>query len=514
MALPTTENHLTLKGPSVPGPVDLGISVLPPRENFPVELFGPGKGILPPDYMRLVPQDGRGQVDFSCNRIDLSEPIYPEFRATFESLGRGALAEELASISRDLFDLPELERLSGVRQMSAFYTRLGQDSYFHDRLTHSLDVANYAAFTGLMSSADSDVVKLLFLAGLLHDIGHPPFSHTAENFLGTLGSDAFESIGYRGAFHHEKFGWHRITTGPVAEVLLSHGIPPALIVDILSSEGKPGNLNGVIDWSDRCSYVLRDQMLSDQLSPMERHALESDMQQFLERLRIVSQGPTDIVFEGGADIAESILKGRMRLLERVSLRPETLLANRIIEAEIAFGLTHGIFTPSEFVSFTDEEAIAKFRPKAQQALREGVENHFVRVEGFCIEDLKENIRRKASDRIVQNGSAVESGGVPLGSRLEAELMATLRLRDNGTGSPVIVPMTHRESKEVSYHTIDDSGRTIRHYHLAEVAPANQGISVWVSNEAPVSLDQVQQRVQEYFSPDVAPPLKRRSYYPF
>lgn len=104
---------------------------------------------------------------------------------------------------------PELRRLAGVTQVIS-----PQDDYvFHDRLTHSLKVAQVAQRLAqelryrhkgdwddevLAAVLDPDVC---YVAGLSHDLGHPPFGHAAEVQLqallaGTAGAevlaDSFE----------------------------------------------------------------------------------------------------------------------------------------------------------------------------------------------------------------------------------------------------------------------------------------------------------------------------------
>lgn len=104
---------------------------------------------------------------------------------------------------------PESRRLAGVTQVIS-----PQDDYvFHDRLTHSLKVAQVAQRLAqelryrhrkewpgdqLTSVLDPDIC---YVAGLSHDLGHPPFGHAAEVELqqilaetkaGELLADSFE----------------------------------------------------------------------------------------------------------------------------------------------------------------------------------------------------------------------------------------------------------------------------------------------------------------------------------
>lgn len=96
----------------------------------------------------------------------------------------------------------EFRRLAGVTQVIPPQ----QDHLYHDRLTHSIKVAQVAAtlarrlhhttkklegIDSLSSWVDADHC---YAAGLAHDIGHPPFGHAGENalqqLLGELTGDA------------------------------------------------------------------------------------------------------------------------------------------------------------------------------------------------------------------------------------------------------------------------------------------------------------------------------------
>ncbi|MDE0375333.1 MAG: dNTP triphosphohydrolase [bacterium] len=98
----------------------------------------------------------------------------------------------------------EFRRLSGVTQVAS----AGEGDVFHNRLTHSLKVAQVGrrlaerllkddegqAASG--SDLDPDVVET---AGLAHDLGHPPFGHDGEEVIRQAvdpdDSDGFEGNG-------------------------------------------------------------------------------------------------------------------------------------------------------------------------------------------------------------------------------------------------------------------------------------------------------------------------------
>ncbi|PFG09281.1 HD domain-containing protein [Marinobacter sp. LV10MA510-1] len=94
-----------------------------------------------------------------------------------------------AEIEQDSFFQPLLQskafqRLEGVSFLGALdYAVGGQRKKTGSRADHSLNVAALANYVATHRRYNPELKRHLIVAGLLHDIGHPPLSHSAEPFI-------------------------------------------------------------------------------------------------------------------------------------------------------------------------------------------------------------------------------------------------------------------------------------------------------------------------------------------
>jgi uncharacterized protein len=107
----------------------------------------------------------------------------------------------LSESEQNVVDHPYVQRLRYIRQLG--FVPFVYPSATHDRFSHSLGTLHVATLlarqvlydetlsvlTGILSEAEKKFfMRVLRLAAILHDIGHAPFSHTAESVMPQVAS--------------------------------------------------------------------------------------------------------------------------------------------------------------------------------------------------------------------------------------------------------------------------------------------------------------------------------------
>ncbi len=184
----------------------------------------------------------------------------------------------LDPLAQDLLETLEIQRLNSIRQLGLTY--LVFPGANHSRLEHCLGVGYMAGEMARSLGLAEDERKLVQAAGLLHDVGHGPYSHTLEHVLSRelavdhmhltqriiTGEDDNVTPADREAFPdvpriHEVLRKHEVSPEAVAALIRGPSEKEGLFVDAASRTVDRRYLGQIIHSpmdADQIDYLLRD----------------------------------------------------------------------------------------------------------------------------------------------------------------------------------------------------------------------------------------------------------------
>jgi HD superfamily phosphohydrolase len=151
---------------------------------------------------------------------------------------------EVTGVAEALLDTPAMQRLRRIRQLGT--VSLVYPSANHTRFEHSLGVYHLASEVLDHLGVAGRTAERVRAAALLHDVGHPPFSHNVERLLYRRTGKLHDDVG------------SLVASGRVGAVLRDHDLDPAVVADLIAGDGRYGQLvSGELD-VDRMDYLVRD----------------------------------------------------------------------------------------------------------------------------------------------------------------------------------------------------------------------------------------------------------------
>jgi HD superfamily phosphohydrolase len=263
-------------------------------------------------------------------------------------------------LTLSLIDTREFQRLRYVRQLGLAY--LVYPGATHSRFEHALGTYHLARRTlALLEERDelrdisSEQCADVWVAALLHDIGHYPFSHALEEI---------------GAPHHEAIAEPLLTTGTLAGILAEargEGAPARVHALIRGTSESPlqGLISGSLDL-DKIEYLKRDALMCG--VPYG----EIDVDRLLNSLTIVEDPTTGRrtvgVLEKGLSALESLLFAKYQMYRNVywhhAVRSATAMYKRVVDD----ALRAGTVTAAALPGFTDEGLVHQLDRLAPSAV--------------------------------------------------------------------------------------------------------------------------------------------------
>jgi HD superfamily phosphohydrolase len=279
------------------------------------------------------------------NYLDIIDPIHDFIRVYDHEL--------------QLIDNPIFQRLRRIRQLSGAH--LTYPSAQHTRFEHSLGVMHISGQAGYVLNEKgilkSDEIEILRLAGLLHDIGHGPFSHL------------FEEIIQKKKISHEDFGKAIILKSEIGDKLNKNGYDKKLITKIAFGDSKLQFMNEIV--SGALSADMMDYLLRDGYFTGAEHA-KIDHKRITQSLEVYRK---KLALERSAVYSfESMMHSRYQMFKAVYFHKtvraaEVMILEALRLSDDEFGFTS--FNINDYVQLTDEYVLSKLitstSPKLKRA---------------------------------------------------------------------------------------------------------------------------------------------------
>ena len=204
-----------------------------------------------------------------------------------------------------LINSKEMQRLRRIKQLGGTYQVF--QSAEHSRFVHSLgvyQVVRRMLETECLTNALSDYDKLCVMcAGLLHDIGHGPFSHSFEGVFEENHEDmTVRMILEKSEVHDILVSLYKQLPQDVASII-QHTHPNRILIQMVSSQLE----------ADRMDYLLRDSYMSGTTYG------HFDMSRILRTMRI--RDGKIVYKESGVQAIENYILARYHMYWQVYYHP-------------------------------------------------------------------------------------------------------------------------------------------------------------------------------------------------
>ena len=160
---------------------------------------------------------------------------------------------ELNELQSSLLELPELQRLQWIKQLGLSF--LSYPGGAHTRACHVIGVSHVAGLMADTLDLLPEQKWMVQAAGMLHDVGHTPFSHALESLLPEDHMELTRNlITGQARYTFPRAGW-------IPEMLRRYGLDPEEVGDLVTGDHPDPILQHVIHGpidADQLDYLLRD----------------------------------------------------------------------------------------------------------------------------------------------------------------------------------------------------------------------------------------------------------------
>ena len=246
-----------------------------------------------------------------------------------------------------IIDTPIFQRLRRIRQLSGAH--LIYPGAQHTRFEHSLGVMHIASMAGHALNekgiVSSDNIQNLRFAGLLHDIGHGPFSHLFEELL------------QKRKISHENIGRDIILKTQIGDLISANGFNKKFITELAFGDSKFQFMNEIISGAlsaDIMDYLLRDGYFTGaEHAKIDHNRLTYSLDVYKNKLALEKSALVNF---------ETMMISRYQMFKAVYFHKtvragEVMLLESMYLAEEELGLSS--ISLNEYLKLTDEVILSK-----------------------------------------------------------------------------------------------------------------------------------------------------------
>ncbi len=232
-----------------------------------------------------------------------------------------------------IVDTPEMQRLRYIKQLDT--THLVFPGASHSRFEHSLGSMHVTK--ELTASLYKGEKKEFSYVGLLHDIGHGPFSHLSEKLIsGRLNKN------------HEKIGEEIIRNSEIKDIITDSGLSFEKVMSYFKDAENIDIVGGPLG-SDRIDYLMRDSYYTGvAYGIIDYERIKSRMVLYKDKVAILESGISGV---------ESLLISRYFMYNNVYFHHAKTISNEMLVRALELALDGKELDAEELSRMYDEQMI-------------------------------------------------------------------------------------------------------------------------------------------------------------
>lgn len=242
----------------------------------------------------------------------------------------------LDDLEIELLDTPIMQRLRRIKQLGM--ANIVYPGANHTRFEHSLGVYWLAKQCCKALDFGDNETETICIAGLLHDIGHGPFSHLTEEIKD------FPS--------HKSISTDLIKWSVISDVLSKYEINVSKVSDLIEGKGIYGSLISSELDVDRMDYLVRDAHYSGVSIGVDLGRLTATIG--------FSEGKL-VVKENGLQAAESLLISRFMIYPTVYFHHTARIAEMMLVKAVEYAILEKTLDHKELQRMDDYDLIYELR---------------------------------------------------------------------------------------------------------------------------------------------------------